>query len=404
MKIIPFFRKVTGLEPTTDQKWLLRALTDPKVKKIIISAGRQTGKTLCCAVATIWWSIESGQSVKILLISAQESVLYFHIREIFKNNPELATHIVKEGQYSIVPMRGYETDTGAIVFVRGSTDKQVRGIPADIVIIDEACEIRDDIILTAMGNLTGKISKYVLLSTPHISDSKFVKWASDPKEHGFELFMWNAENCDWHDPEIMKTKKKEFSKQKYAVEVLGRPPTKAERAFFPLIHLKKCRVVDLQPEGGIREGGLDFGDVVGKTMLTITEKLGVRRKVLFQKYYREPIEECLDDIQQDLERFGVVVVKADPKPPEFKAFIKNKIGSVPVEYVDPQYHKKQMLGQLQRHVMRHTLTYDVKMVELNKQLERYRPHKRSGDDRVDSLAFSIYESKAPKKYRVRVFL
>lgn len=391
MNILKFFTKVTSLTPTEDQSKLLLDLANLDIKQIIASAGRQTGKTLCCAVAVLWWVFERKDSIKILLISAQYSILYYHIKEIFKRCPEFESSIVAQGTYSIVPLRGFETKKGDIISVRGSTDKQVRGIPADIVIIDEACEIKDDIILTAMGNLSGPISKFILISTPHISKSLFVKWASDPKEHGFKLHTWSSETCKWHSKLLLATKKKEFSQSKYAVEVLGRPPTKAERAFFPHKHILKCVVEDLMPEGGEREAGLDFGQVVGKNILTIVEKNKSRRKVLYQKHYRKPLEEVLEEISTTCTRFKVKVIKADSKPPEYQKIVGKKLGGILVVYVDARYHKDRMLGQLQRHIQHHTIEWDRKLLALTLELKKYRKGKRAGDDRVDSLVLAVYE-------------
>ena len=402
MEIIEFFRKVTKLEPTEDQKKLLTDLVDLLIKKMIISAGRQTGKTLCCAVATLWYVFEYNKPIKILLISAQNSILYYHIRNIFNDNIVFSKDIIAQGTYSIIPLRGFETKQGDIVSVRGSTDKQVRGIPADLVIIDEACEIKDDIILTALGNLSGDISKYILISTPHVSKSLFVKWASDPKKHGFKLYTWSSEDCTWHSKELTATKKKEYSPVKYAVEVLGRPPTKEERQFFTGKHINACLVEQLMPEGGLREAGLDFGSVIGKNVLTITEKNKSRRKVLYQKHYRKPLEEVIPDIEQTLKKYKVKIVKADSKPVEYQRVVGKKIGSIPVTYVDARFHKSNMLGQLKRHIQHHTIEIDRKQVDLIKELRKYRTHKIRGDDRVDSLCLSVYELPYSTKPEVKV--
>jgi len=107
MNIVKYFTYLTGLIPTEDEKKLLIAFTKMDINKIIISAGRQSGKTLTTAVAILWWIFESGRKVKILLLSAQDNILYYHIREIFKNHPEFEPQIVAQGisylQYLVFP-------------------------------------------------------------------------------------------------------------------------------------------------------------------------------------------------------------------------------------------------------------------------------------------------------------
>ena len=399
MDIVSYFKFLTGLTPTTDQAKLLKTLTNKNINKIIISAGRQSGKTLTCAVAILWFIFESGLKIKILLLSAQDNILYFHIREIFKNHPEFEKSIVAQGVYSIVPLKGFETTNGNQVFVKGATEKQIRGIPADIVIVDEACEVKDNSILTAMGNLSGNISKFILLSTPHNKTSLFVEWATEEKPT-FKIHQWSSEGLSWHSKEILKEKKKRMSKQMYAVEVLGRPPTKAERSFFTRKHISKC-ILDVE---AIREGGpvsrleigLDFGMTESYTVLTLTERIGTtHRKILDIKTWKLPPQEVAKKIVNYISnvksRFGVnsYLIKADSKPPEYKKALKKLTNKV--YFLDATFHKEHMLGQLQRMIRAHNLIIPSKFVPLIKQLGRYRRGMKKGDDLVDSLAYSIYE-------------
>jgi len=43
------------------------------------------------------------------------------------------------------------------------------------VVIDEADKVKEEIILYAIGNLTGSIAKLIMLSTPDTDTSLFVK-------------------------------------------------------------------------------------------------------------------------------------------------------------------------------------------------------------------------------------
>jgi hypothetical protein len=397
-EICDFFRYTTGFEPTEYQKELLTAISNMETKKIIISAGRQSGKTLCSAVAVLWYVFEYPTPLRILLVSAQENILYFHIREIFKNHGEFEPEITQQGTYSIVPLRGFETKRGAVVYVRGSTDRQVRGLPADIVLIDEAADVKDDIVLTAMGNLSGTISKFILLSTPHIPNSLFVKWASDPDTAKFELHQWSGEGLSWHNKDIEDTKKREYTKAKYAIEVLGRPPTKAERQFFSSAHIDKCFKEHVDAErtpNSIIEAGIDWGFDPCKTVLTITEKIGVRRRVIFVKaWHKKAIETIAPDIAEILTKHKVDVVKADSAPQEYQGFVE-RYYKPKIHYIVAAMHKDEMLAQLQRKITQHSLEIGEADIQLITQLKKYRRGMRTGDDLVDSLVLSCYEPITP---------
>ena len=391
--IVEYFSFLTGLTPTESQKEVLRNFNDSDIHKLIISAGRQSGKTLTTACAVLWWLFESGQKVNILLLSAQDNILYYHLREIFRNHPELEGELseISKLAKNLIPLHGFELKNGNKVFVKGITERNIRGIPSDLVIIDEACEVPNPSILTSLGNITGKISKIVLLSTPHVNTSLFVKWATEPKS-GFKVCQWSAEGLSWHDPTIEATKKREMASSVYAVEVLGRPATLAERAFFPNKDITKC-IVPCEPtrEGAGKstvEVGIDFGyGSPNVTCFTATERLYSKRKVLYIKTWRDF---NAAEIAQLLEQYKPNLVKADSMPAEFRGRIEQHT-KVKLIYVEAKVHKDAMLTQMQRRVRLHELIIPDIFVDLIKELERYKKGKRAGDNRVDSLCLSCYE-------------
>ena len=392
MNAVEFFRKVTKLTPTQDQINLLDNLTDPASKKIIVSAGRQTGKTLTCAVAVLWWALEYGTPIKILLASAQDNWMYDHIRTIFNNNrEEFAKEITQEGTFSLVPLHGFETVGGSKVHVRGSTEKNLRGIGVDIVFLDEAAELMRSTITTALGNLSGNISKIVLLSTPHKA-SLFNEIAEDPTKYGYKLFTWSSLNCSWHGKELIASKKALMTSQEWKTDVLGLPLTLAERAFFPNKDITKC-IVQCEPtrEGAGKstvEVGIDFGyGSPNVTCFTATERLYSKRKVLYIKTWRDF---NAAEIAQLLEQYKPNLVKADSMPAEFRGRIEQHT-KVKLIYVEAKVHKDAMLTQMQRRVRLHELIIPDIFVDLIKELERYKKGKRAGDNRVDSLCLSCYE-------------
>lgn len=399
MDIISFFRKVTKLEPTQDQINLLEALTNPAIMKIIVSAGRQTGKTLCCAVAVLWWALEYNSPVRILLVSAQDNWLYDHIRTIFNvNREEFAKEITQEGTFSLVPLHGFETVSGSKVHVRGSTEKNIRGIGVDIVFLDEAAELLRSTVTTALGNLSGNICKIVLLSTPH-KTSLFNEIAEDPTKYGYKLFTWSSLNCSWHSKQLIQSKKQLMTSQEWKTDVLGQPLSVSERAFFPNKDISKC-IIECEPnrEGGLKsslEVGIDFGyGQPNVTCLTVTEKTYSKRKVIYEKTWKEFNAE---DMARVLEGFwhNTTIVKADSMPVEFRGKIEQYNPRLKIHYIDSKAHKDLMLTQLQKRIRLHELTIPNMFIPLIKELERYKKGKRAGDNRVDALALSCYEPATP---------
>jgi len=399
MDILSYFKFLTGLTPTKDQESFLLDIEDTSKNQIIATAGCQSGKTLCSAVGSLWWIFESGQRVNVLLISAQDSVLYLHIREIFKNHPELVKQLTSALSPYLVPLRGFEVKNGNQCFVRGSTEKQLSGIPANIVFIDEACLVPNNLILEGLNRLTG-ISKIILLSTPSKPNSLFVQWATD-KKSGYEVHQWSSEGLSWHSPVIDKSKKKTMSPGIYAIYMLGRPPSAAERALWTSKDIDTCVVV-CQPEreGGSKstiEIGIDFAyGSTCKPAILVTEKLYSKRKILFARTWKEFRPDEMADVIKRYEIYRPLV-KADSRPKEFQykieQFWKGKIF-----YIDASYEKKLMVSQLQRRIRIHSeLIIPDCFTELVVELKKYHPKKRTGDDLVDALMIACYEPAIPFK-------
>jgi hypothetical protein len=404
MDIIEFFKKVTGLEPTEDQKQFLEALVDPARPKNAASCGRQTGKSLCSAVTVLWWIFNYPEPINVLLMSAMDSYVYDHIEQLFHKNPDLLAEVVVEGVSGLVPLRGFAIKKGSRVHVRGSTSKQVRGLGADIEVVDEAEEIPDELLTTALGNLRGELSRCVWLGTSH-KEGLFTRVIRNPKRFGFTGFTWSAENCSWHAPELLKTKKAMMSHQQYKVEVLGQVLSAEDRALFPSKHIAKCIYDTISKENSPHsriEAGIDWGFDPCRTVLCITERIFNRRRLLYiNSWARKPIEEIAPEMAHLIEKHGVTLVKADAQPSDYKHKLE-KFTKVPVYYIESNMHKDAMLSQLQRKIRQHTLELsmgDHSSVTLIAQLRKYRRGKRTGDDLVDALAFSCYDPAIPLESR-----
>lgn len=228
-----YFTYLTGLVPTSDQVELLDAIIE--WDRIEASAGRQSGKTIDVSVATMYLAYKYHIPLKILLLSAQENIVYWYMRSFFRgeHRDELTEDLIgSRSAQNVVPLTGFQLNTGTNVFVTGVTERNVRGFPADVVIIDEACLVPNDIIMTALGNLSGPVSKFILLSTPIPNpdkgtdkEPKFMKWLRDPE---FKVFHWSSLGLPWHSQRLVDTKRKEFTPAKWAAEVLGRAPTEDE--------------------------------------------------------------------------------------------------------------------------------------------------------------------------------
>ncbi len=228
-----YFTYLTGLTPTQDQIDLLDAIID--YDRIEASAGRQSGKTIDVAVAIMYFTYKFHIPLRIFLLSPQENQVYNYMRRFFRgpHREELTESLVgSRSVQNIVPLGGFTLERGSSVTVSKTIDSAIRGEPADIVIVDEAYLVSREMVMTAMGCLSGDISKMILISTPGPlynkklkENSLFMEWLEDEE---FKRFTWSSLELPWHNERLIATKKKNLTPAEFASEVLGRAPTDDE--------------------------------------------------------------------------------------------------------------------------------------------------------------------------------
>ena len=407
--IVEYFEQITGFKAIKQQKELLLALTNDEIKKLIVTAGRGFSKSLCTSIAILWYSekaIQKDKPIKLMIVSPQDT-MFQYVEKYFGKSEALMKHRLKRGVYTEVPIEGFqllrypETDSKEVlvdVFTKPATNK-VRGNRANILFLDETADINEAIIKSAMGCLTGKLNRLVLISTCHKS-GYFTTRAMNPKKYDYTVLQFNAEKCPWLKQTVSRAKV-ELTKAEYAMEVLGRAPTKEERGTYPHKNIQKCIVDDVVSEGGMIEAGLDFAYSPCKTVLYLTERNGIRRKDIFHKSWsKKPIETIAPEIAEILEKHNAVIVKADAHPREYKGHVE-KHTKTPIFYIEFNMTKEAMIGQFKRRLLQKQIEIQQKSVDTIKQLRYHRRNLRTGDDIHDALILSCYEPKIPFNVKPR---
>ena len=222
-----YFTKLTGFDPTIDQKRVLKSILNDD--KILISAGRQSGKTITVSTATMYLAFEYNRPIRILLVSAQSSIVYWYMKGFFRQDSALERTLVSRSSQFIIPATGFSTIRKSEVFVRGISERSIRGVPADVVVIDEAALVPNESILSALGNLSGELAKFILLSTPTADkEAYFNDWLVNDKT--FKIFHWSSEEVKWQTKLLMDTKREKYTPALWATDVLGRIPDDNELA------------------------------------------------------------------------------------------------------------------------------------------------------------------------------
>jgi len=403
ISISEYFTQLTGYNPIDEQVDLLTFLVDDKVKNCMVSCGRGFSKTLCSSVALLWYaekSLEEGKPIKLMIVSPQQT-MYEYVCDMFSKTG-MKEHLVQHGVYRDIPVDGFELKNGTKVFTKPATAK-VRSSRADILFIDECADVPEDVIKSAMSCLAGDINRIILISTCH-KQGYFTERAVEPEKFGYVMKQFSSEVVPWMKQSVARAKK-ELTDAEYAMDVLGRPPTKEERGLFAGKHIEKC-IVDgevgrLALPNSVVEIGIDWGFDPCATALVVREKTNTKSVVLFCKTWkRKPIEDIAPEIGKIINSFSPCTVKADAKPEHYKGKIE-KYTKTRIHYIYAPEHKAMMDEQLVRIVREHRLTVSSSQKDLIIQMRKAKKNKRTGMDLVDALALACYEPSVPFSKQVK---
>jgi hypothetical protein len=322
--------------------------------------------------------------------------LWKHLNDFFRNNADLKTKLAQPGIWSEIPKESFSLKNGSIVIPVIATTRSVRGHRADIIVIDESCLIQDqtyrrDILPCS----TGDLAKVVLLSTPSENKGFFIDIISNPKRYGFILKQYSSELCSWQT-ESNKRLKATLTLEEYKREVLAEVPLESERSFFNIKMVNKCfKDISSEPEktyGSTILIGIDLGfGLPNPTVVTVVEKKKSKFKVIDQSIMKGLDYEKLNEL---FKKYNPYKIKVDSKPVELVRILKEGCSQYKgrMKFIDAMLYKKQALTQLQTVINSQNINIPIGFIELKLEFGRYHLKKRSGDNRIDSLALAIFES------------
>lgn len=396
LDIVSFFEKATGFKAISQQAEFLLALEDPDIHQYAVYTSRQVGKSLTLAVWAVYRALHYPNQT-ILLSSAQESWVYDHITRIFKNNPEWRVYISWVGVKSDIPITGFESTFHSRVLLKSSTEKALRGVPADIVILDESEMIEDDALETAQGNLSGSVYKYVLSGTPPKFDlsGKFQKVITNPNKYGYKTYHWSKLDCQvWHSKEELEDNKKNYSLEGYRVDVMGLPLSSEQKGLFEPKHIKACTYPTVVAEKGNCESGIDGGGTGerDKYALIIIQRIGTRCKVRLVKWWNfQNINETPEKPRDYIIEYNTVLNKMDSQPEEFVRALQS-VSKKKIFPVNMKLFREEALGHLKFLIKTHHLEVEDSEEELLKQLYNFTKKAGHDDCLVWALALACYQN------------
>jgi len=220
MDPVLFYEKILGLKTVSEEH---RQILRSKSKRICLAAGRRWGKTTTLAAIAIWNAVtHQVKNIGLFAYSWEQCEIFI---DAIKDLIEEADSWLKEN-VSLDIRKKYEVSIENTTIISRSatkTSRSMRGHGVDILMLDEAAFIPDDILKSIRPireKMMGKETREYLASTP-LGHNHFYKAFHSDMYESYQLPVWNNSLVD--KKEVMEDAKllteSEF-KQEYEADFI----------------------------------------------------------------------------------------------------------------------------------------------------------------------------------------
>ena len=159
------------IQPVAEIKldpWQMDFLRDRR-KRLLLLVHRQGGKSTVVGIKALHQAIFRDNQTVVLVspTQRQSSDLLRHIRQLVRSVPEYASMLVVDNVMSM------ELSNGSRILSLPATSWNIRGITANLIIIDEAAGVSDEIYAAVSPMLLTTQGQFVLVYTPKSKSGNF---------------------------------------------------------------------------------------------------------------------------------------------------------------------------------------------------------------------------------------
>lgn len=231
-------------------------------RTVVVVAPRQTGKSYGLANRALWAAFRKANQ-RILIVSAGEEASKRLLSEINL----AATHSLLKGSVLTETASLLMLSNGSEIRSVPASERQIRGWTVDLLIVDEAALVPDDVLLGAALPTTAARpdARIILTSTPWAMEGAFYRSylaGIDGSPHT-RSFQWKLADAPWITPEVVEQYRATLPPLRFLAEFEGQF-VGASDALFPPADLKDavCSYALLPPSEARGEEivvGVDWG-------------------------------------------------------------------------------------------------------------------------------------------------
>ena len=245
-----------------------------------IVAPRQSGKTWVLVILALWWAFRR-RGQRVLIVSAGEEAsrrLLAEVRRLAAVSPLLAGSVVDETAGLLTLSNGSEVRSVP------ASERQIRGWAVDLLLVDEAALVSDDLLLGAAIPTTAARpdARVVLASSANVAAGAFFDHArlGEAGSEHVRTFRWSLSDCPWISPSAIEAARESMSELRFRAEFEGVFAGSAD-ALFPRAALDRVTVGYLPDElgGMLGDGrvfaGVDWGQTRDRSALVALGRLPI---------------------------------------------------------------------------------------------------------------------------------
>jgi hypothetical protein len=215
-------------------EYQVKMLDDPS-KLIVACAARRVGKSLVMSAKALWFAYTKPNTSTLIVASTQrQSMLMFDKLLKFITGNTLLEESVARQTRTILE---FKNGSRIVALPCGRTGKTLRGETADLVIIDEAAFVPEDVILSVMMPMLATTDgSIVLLSTPWDKMHPFYAAFNDPE---WSKYQFKTEYNPLVKKQFLEMQRRMLGEKRYRREYEAEF-VDDEKTYFPMELLRKC--------------------------------------------------------------------------------------------------------------------------------------------------------------------
>jgi hypothetical protein len=216
-------------------------------KRIVVCSGRQIGKTTMAAAKAIHFAFTNPNTTTIIISKAlrQSMWMFEKIRDMVYANPILKEHVKpRHGTTRTKIELKQPINSRIIALPPGNEGETIRGLTANLLIIDEANYIKPSIITSVlMPMITATNGTLIMISTPEYAEHPFMQAFMHSTEWGYTRYHFPSSIAPIPTPEarekFLQEQQQQIPEEEYQREYLAILPDESNQ-LIATKHIHNC--------------------------------------------------------------------------------------------------------------------------------------------------------------------